>query len=228
MRCTVKPIFLSVLFVISAAAQAQSIKNLPSLPRGGTGIHGSVGAGFADFKTISPSADYRQDRGTYVATSIERGFNVLHLYLTMGLSYMDATGLANYDYANLTSSTTYSMDDVEYRAKSYEVGLGLKLKLIDDYWFRPYIEGGGLGSYNELSWGSQLTQLSGNGYKRKDVIMGSGYYVEAGVEIEFSEKFGVKLAARQSFTQTKKLETLGNRPLLMQNEIYYLSALFGL
>ena len=34
--------------------------------------------------------------------------------------------------------------------------------------------------------------------------------------------------ARQAIMQTKKLETLANRPVRMQNEIYYLALLFGM
>jgi hypothetical protein len=228
-RSMLKPFFLAAL-IFPALSHAQSIRGLPSLPTSGIGFHGSVGVGFADFKTHTPASDYRLDRGTYFAASLERGFNILHLYLTFGLNYMSAEGTSNYDYSNLSSSTTYSMDNVSFKAAMYEVSLGLKLKLIDNYWFRPYVEGGGIGSYNQVSYGSQISGLSATGtdYKAKDVIMGSGYYGEGGVEIAFNDKFGVRLAAREAIMQTKKLETLGNRPVRMQNEIYYLSLLFGL
>jgi hypothetical protein len=204
------------------------MRGLPSLPQGG-GIQGSFGIGFTDIKTLTPSADIKFDRGTFISTSIERGFDFMHLYLTLGLSYMDAAGVANYSYTNLSSSTSYSLNDVPFRAKTYQLSLGFKLKLIDDYWFRPYIEGGGLGNYNEVTYGSEITALSATGddYKRKDVIMGSGYYGEAGVEIQFSDRFGVKLGARQSVVQTKNLETLGGRTMRLQSETYYLAALFG-
>jgi len=211
-------------------SEAQNIRGLPSIPSGGLGFRGSAGAGFADFKTQTPSADFKLERGTYFAASIERGFNVLHLYLNFGINFMNAEGLANYSYSNLSSSTTYSMNDIDFKASMYEVTLGLKMKLIDDYWFRPYIEGGGIGSYNNVVYGSRIGQLSaaGTDFKRKDVIMGSGYYGEGGVEIQFSERFGIRLAARQAIMQTKKLETLGNRPVRMQNEIYYLSMIIGM
>ena len=144
---------------------------------------------------------------------------------------MDAEGIANYNYTNLSSSNSYAITDVGFRARMYEVTLGLKFKLINDYWFRPYIEGGGIGSYNEVAYsGSNLTSLSATGsdYKKKDVIMGSGYYGEAGVEVEFTARFGVALAARQSVMQTKKLETLNGRPLRLVNETYYFALIFGL
>ena len=220
------------IFFVTLVSNAQTIKGLPSIPTssGSLGFKGSVGAGFADFKTQSPASDFRLERGTYFTGALERPFNVMHLHLTFGLNYMAAEGQANYDYSNLSTSTAYSMDDIDFKAQMFEVTLGLKFKLIEEYWFRPYIEGGGIGSYNNVNYGSRISDLNSVGadFKRKDVIMGSGYYAEAGFEIQFNPKFGVRLAARQANVQTKKLETLGNRPVLMQNEIYYLSMLFGM
>lgn len=219
-----------LVFFWSSLAAAQSLRGLPSLPTGGKGLKGSVGIGFTDISTISPSADVEFERGTYFTTSLERGFDFMHLYLTVGLGYMDASGLLNYSYTNLSSSTTYTLSDLDFRARTYELSLGLKLKLIDDYWFRPYIEGGGLGNYMEVVYGGSISTLSATGtdYKRKDTIMGSGYYAEAGIEIELSERFGLKLAARQSTIQSKKLETLGDRTMILRPEVYFLSLLFGL
>jgi opacity protein-like surface antigen len=225
----VKAIFLTLPMVLfTSLAHGQSLRGMPSLPQG-AGIQGSFGIGFTDIRTLTPNADIKFDRGTFISTSLERGFDFLHLYLTLGLSYMDAAGVANYSYTNLSSSTSYSLSDVPFRAKTYQLSLGFKLKLIDDHWFRPYIEGGGLGNYNEVIYGSEINALSATGddYKRKDIIMGSGYYAEAGVEIQFSDRFGVKLAGRQSVVQTKTLETLDGRTMRLQSETYYLSALFG-
>jgi hypothetical protein len=223
----------AALIFFGPATLAQ-IRGLPKLPTsagaGGQSFKGSVGVGFTDFKTLAPHQDFRLDRGIFMATQLERSFELLHLYLTLGLSYMDAEGSANYSYTNLSSSNNYALQDVDFRARMFEVTLGLKLKLINDYWFRPYIEGGGIGSYNEVAYSAaNLSPLSttGNDYKKKDVIMGSGYYGEAGVEIEFNERFGVKLAARQSTVQTKKLETLSDRTLRLVNETYYFSMIFG-
>lgn len=217
--------------MVSGIASAQSMRGMPSLPRSGgmKGLTGSAGIGFTDILTQSPSADLKFDRGTYFVTQVERSFDFAHLYLTVGIDFMDAEGLANYRYTNLSSSTTYTLTDVPFRTKIYELTLGLKLKLIDGYWFRPYVEGGGVGNYNELTYGSKITQLSATGsdYKRKDTIMGSGYYAEAGIEIELGERFGLKLAARQSVLQSKKLETLANRTMRLAAETYYLTMLFG-
>lgn len=212
------------------AALAQNMRGMPSIPTSGLGIRGSVGVGFADFTTVSPSADFKIERGTFLATQIERGFDVLHLYLTLGLNFMDASGVSNYSFTNLSSSTSYALSDVNFRAQFYELTLGLKAKLIDNYWFRPYIEGGGIGRYNEISYGSKLGSLASTGsdYKGKDVIMGSGYYVEAGIEAQFAEKFGVKLAARRSNAETKPLDTLNKRILTLMNETYYLAVMFGM
>lgn len=220
-------VLLPLIFSLSAKAQAGST---PRLPAGSLGLQGSVGAGFADFKVKAPEADFRLDRGVFATVSIERGFNVMNLYLTLGLSNMQADGVANYRYTNLSTSTAYSANDVKFKASLLDLGLGLKLKLIDRYWFRPYIEGGGLGGYHTVSYTSKLDTLAAQGsdYKNKDVVMGSGYYGEGGIEAMFSGKFGVRLAARQSNYVTKNLETLKDRELKLQVETYYFSILFGM
>jgi hypothetical protein len=189
------------------------------------GIKGSVGIGFADFTVQSPSGDFKIDRGTFLVGSIERAF-VKHVYLTLTLSMMNAEGFSNYDY---TGSVNYNVSDVGFRSSVTDLGLGLKFKLFDGYWFTPYLEGGGLAGYHQVTYTTKQSVLQGIGsdYKLKDSIMGSGYYGEAGVEIAFSERFGVKLAARKSEYDTKPLETLGNRGLRFMSETYYFSGLFG-
>lgn len=226
-------LILSATLLMSCATFAQSIPKLPSLPSGAggsLGLQGSIGAGFVDYNVQSPSTDFKIDRGIFVAGQIERGFNVMHLYLTMTLSHMQAEGVANYNYTNLSSSVTFTANDVKFKSAVTDLALGLKLKIIDGYWFRPYIEGGGLGGYHQVTYTSKADILSAQGtdYKNKDVVMGSGYYGEGGLEAMFSDKFGVKLAARESIYQTKKLETLSNRPLRFNSETYYFALLFGM
>ncbi|MCM2280838.1 MAG: hypothetical protein NDI61_03215, partial [Bdellovibrionaceae bacterium] len=233
-------IVVMVCFFSVHVAHAQ-ISGMPRLPTGGggggassgggrgIGLQGSAGPGFVDFSVLSPKQDFRLDRGMYVSGAIERGFNVLHLYLTLGLSHMTADGTSNYRYTNLSTSTTYSVSDIRFRAAITDLSLGLKLKLIDGYWFRPYIEGGGLGGYHQITYTSKQSDLAAQGsdYKSKDVVMGSGYYGEAGIEAMFSDKFGVKISARQSHYSTKSLETLNSRPLRFTAETYYFALLFG-
>lgn len=210
-----------------ASAQYSSLPRLPS--SGGLGIQGSAGVGFTDFNILSPNADVKIDRGMYISASIERGFNVAHLYFTLSLSHMSADGVAHYRYSNLSSTTNYSADDVDFKASLLDLGLGLKLKLIDQYWFRPYVEGGGLGTYNTINYTTKLNELSAQGsdFKKKDVIMGSGFYGEGGIELQFGERFGVRVAGRFSEYRTKDLETLNKRALWFRTESYYFALLFG-
>lgn len=225
-----RTMILALVFLVSSVGVAQSFDGLPTLPTGGSGFTGSVGAGFTDFRTLAPDADFTLNRGVFVSGQLERGFQFLHLYLTLGLNYMDTNGTANYYYKNLSSTTTYTLNDVAFSAKIYEGSLGLKFKLIENYWFRPYVEGGGMASYNQISYGSNLSSLNstGTGYRTNDSMMGSGYYGEAGVEIDFTEKYGLKLAARESIMQTKKMETLDDHTVRMDDQTFYLSLLFGL
>lgn len=214
----------------NAYAQIKGVPRLPTSSSGNLGLQGSAGAGFTDFAISRPKEDLRMDRGIYAAVSIERGFNVMNLYLTLSLSYMSAEGLSNYRYTNLSSTSSYAVTDMKFNSTVTDLGLGLKWKLIDQYWFRPYIEGGGLGGYHQISYSGKTDVLAAQGsdYKTKDIVMGSGYYGEAGIEVMFSDKFGVKLAARQSHYQTKAMETFNNDALRYTAETYYFSALFGM
>jgi len=223
-------IFLLLIFPAFAYAQMPKLPSLPTGGGGSLGLQGSVGAGFVDFTVQSPSLDFKIDRGIFVAGQIERGFNVMHLYLTLSLSHMQAEGVSNYQYTNLSSSVTFTATDVKFKSQVTDLGLGLKLKIIEDYWFRPYIEAGGLGGYHQINYTNKSDVLAaqGNDYKSRDIVMGSGYYGEGGLEAMFSARFGVKLAARKSYYQTKKLETLANRPLRFESETYYFALLFGM
>lgn len=214
-------------FIVLVSAHFATAQTRP--PVQVTGVQGSVGIGFTDYSMKSPKGDVKIDRGTYLAASGERGFGVLNLYLSITLSYMDAEGVSNYSYTNLSSSTTYTATDVKFDARMMDGSLGLKLKLIDGYWFRPYVEGGGVGGYHTVTYKSKLDELQaiGSDFKRRDTIMGSGHYAEAGIEIQFSDTFGVKIAGRKTRFKTKDLETLDNRPMEFDSETYYLSALMG-
>lgn len=207
---------------LSFSAHSQSLLQI-------SGVQGSVGAGFTEYKVISPNSDIEFDRGIYATAAGEKSFNFANLYLTISLGYMDVEGRANYNYTNLSSSTTYQVNDVSLKARMMELGLGLKMKLIDDYWFRPYLEGGALGSWHEVRYTSKSQELNaiGSDYKSKDTIMGHGFYGEAGIEIQFSERLGVKLAGRLSESTTNALDTLAKRRLKYRGETFYLSALMG-
>ncbi|MGE3681712.1 MAG: hypothetical protein AB7G93_08300 [Bdellovibrionales bacterium] len=224
-------VFVAALFFsLESAYSASAPSGMPRLPSGGSlGLQGSAGVGFVDYTVESPESDIEMDRGIFATVGIERAFNFMHLYLTLGLSHMTAEGTANYSYTNLSSSASYAASDVKFKSAVTDLSLGIKLKLIDDYWFRPYIEGGGLGGYHQVTYTSKqdLLTAQGSDYKSKDVVMGSGYYGEAGLETMFSEKFGVKLSARKSWYRTKNLETLGDRPLRFSSESYYFALLFG-
>jgi hypothetical protein len=192
------------------------------------GISGSVGMGVSSYVIKSPSSSFMMDQGVYAAAIGEKGFNFLNLYLTIGLSYMQTTGRANYSYTTL--STTYAASDVTFKASLFQAGLGLKWKIIDGYWLRPYLEGGGLGGFYQINFDSlQNSSFSpaapvNAGIKKQDSLLDFGTYAEAGIEIQFSERFGIRAAARQINSETKEFETLGNQKIQYTGNIYY----FGL
>ncbi len=220
-------ILFVVLPAVSALAQSVTRPKVPTLNV--SGVQGSAGAGFTDFVIELPKSNFKMDRGSYVTAQIERGFDFMNLYFTMTLSQMTAEGSANYNYTNLSSSQSYVVNDVGFSASLLDLALGFKLKLIDDYWFRPYVEAGGTGGYYQLNYRTKTDSLNaiGTDWKKGDVIMGSGYYGEGGIEVGFSEKFGIKFAGRFSDQTTKDLVTLNNSKIRYRAETYYLSVLMG-
>lgn len=221
-------LFILFALLASFSGNAQIAKpRVPSLNV--TGVQGSAGAGFTDFVVLLPTSNFKLDRGAYATAQIERGFGVLNLYFTMTISQMTAEGSANYRYTNLSSSTTYSVNDVGFSASLLDLALGFKVKLIDGYWFRPYVEAGGTGGYYQLNYRTKTDALNaiGNDWKKADVIMGSGYYGEGGLEIGFTDNFGIKFAGRMSNQTTKDLVTLNDAKIRYTSETYYLSVLMG-
>jgi hypothetical protein len=204
---------------------AQEIKFQPD------GINGSVGTGFAIFDVKSP-ADYdiKFDQATYFYMGGEKGFDILNLYLTISFQYMTTAGQSNYEYESVSTNTVWEGEDVDFKATFFQAGLGLKLKIIDDYWFRPYVEGGGLGGYFQISYNNdsdeiEVTTGSDDDPKLKDSLLDFGHYGEAGIEISFSDTWGVKVAGRIIESTTKKLETLDDRTLSYKGEVYFISVL---
>ena len=215
--------FASPAFAILTGSSTPKIPNIE-----GSGVQGSVGAGFTDFTITSPAANFKIDRGTYAAAQIEHGFGTTPLYFTMTFSQMNATGNANYKYTDLGKSTTYTATNLGFRAQVLDLSLGFKWKIIDNYWFRPYIEAGGVGSYDQITYDDSSTLTAqGTAWKKTDVIMGSGGYAEGGIEVSFTDKFGVKFAAKYTDQQTKDLETQNNEKLQFKAETYYFSALMN-
>lgn len=214
--------FFSLFFAHQSYSQAPRFN--PS------GVTGYAGAGFATFTIKEPQAlDFKMDQGVYAFVGGEKGFNFLNFYLTFSFGYLSTKGQTNYSYSTL-SGQNYTTTDVNFNSQLFQAGLGLKYKLIDGYFFRPYIEGGGLFGYNQLRYSFNSTQRTeletqGSNYKSEDSIFDLGYYGEAGLEVDFSGSFGLKAAARFTKNETKEYETLNKQKLQYESIIYHLALL---
>jgi len=212
---------LVCLLTFSVTAEAQAAPKFN--PKG---ITGSAGAGYANFTVKNPVAGFKLDQGVYGTIGGERGFGFLNLYLTFGFGYLSTKGQASYDYTTL-SGTRYTTNDVNFRSEIFQAGLGLKLKLIDGFWFKPYVEGGGTFGYYTLKYefstpNRTALALIGSNYKKEDSIIDFGHYMEAGAEIAFSDSFALRAAARLIRSETKEVETLNKQKIRYESEIYYL------
>jgi hypothetical protein len=217
-----KKLFFAITFLFLSNAYSQQISIHP------TGIQGSAGFGFVHFDIDDPNTqqlDLKQ--GVYASVGGEKGFGFLNSYLTISLNYLKTDGQAKYKYVN-TDGTYTSSSLVDLGVNLFQAGLGLKFKLIDDSWFRPYIEGGGLFGYYQIQY-KNLTSTSITGpntnFLTRDSIFDLGHYGEAGLEIVFSDTFGIKVAFRETWNKTKAVETLGSQEIKYKSQVYYLSLL---
>lgn len=193
------------------------------------GVSGWAGVGFANFTVKSPENGYKLDRGTSIILGGEKGFNAMNLYLTFGFSYLTTAGQSQYAYSTL-SGENYTATDTNFKAELFQASLGLKFKIIDTGWFKPYAEGGGMFGYYSMKYdfnGTQRAALDsvGTNYKKEDAIIDMGHYLEGGLEVLFSDSFGLKAAARLIRGETKDVETLNKEKIKYEAEVFYLSLL---
>jgi hypothetical protein len=220
-------ILLSFLIFFAASTSYAQFRIQP------TGITGSAGFGFVNFDTSAPlSQSFKMDDGVFTAIGGEKGLGAANLYLTISLNYLKSDGDSAYDYTTTSGTTHYtSSTNVPFNLDIFQAGLGLKLKLIDDYWIRPYVEGGGLFGYFQVKYTNLAVGTNINitgpdtGLKRDDSLFDFGYYGEAGAELAFSDTFGLRLALRMTKNKTKAFETLADKQIEYESQVYYLSLL---
>lgn len=214
-----KLVFLGIIaYLMMNYAFAQKIS-----PRG---INGWAGAGYVTFDIEKPTNQQLDiDDGVYVSAGGEKAFGVMNMYLTITLNYLKAEGSSLYNYTSNTGTNYNSgTNSVPFDMNVFQAGLGLKVKLIDDYWFRPYIEGGGLGGYFKIDYRNLATQLTtqpDQNYRKSDSILDFGHYGEAGLEVSFADTFGIRAAARFTKNRTKEFETLSDSKVDYETQVYY-------
>jgi hypothetical protein len=224
-------LFILILFINSAAWAQSSFRSSPFTSGFGMkGINTYGGFGFTDFEVKSPSSAFRMDRGIFAFIGGEKGLNEIGTSVTISFNYMTTEGQAAYDYSTL-SGVGYTGSDIGFDSINYQLGIGLRQRFFPNSWLRPYIEGGGLFGYHEIRYTDNLGSIgvtSGgdpNGYKRKDGLTGFGYYGEAGLEIDFSETYGVRVGGRYQVTETREFETLGEQKLNFETFVFQLAFL---
>jgi hypothetical protein len=226
-------LLIGVLFFVNIA-NAQSFRGSPfGSGFGMKGIHTYGGFGFADYKVISPENNFQMDQGIFAFIGGERDVNDNGLSVTISFNYMTTEGLAFYDYSTL-GGVQYTGTDIAFDSNNYQLGIGLKQRFFPSSWFRPYVEGGGLFGYHEIKYKGNLggiTMNGGgdpNGFKRKDALTGFGYYGEGGVEIDFSETYGIRVGGRYQITETRAYETLADQKVKFETLVFQLAFLLRL
>jgi hypothetical protein len=216
-----------ILLLLTSNAHAQYSSFQPS------GIMGNAGFGFVNFDTKAPlTQSFKIDDGVFAVIGGEKAFGAANLYLTLSLNYLKSKGDTMYNYTSTSGATTYtSTGVVPFDLNVFQAGLGIKLKLVEDYWIRPYVEGGGLFGYLQVRYTNLVVGTNVNvagpdtGLKRNDSLFDLGYYGEGGLELSFSDTFGMRVAYRVTKDKTKEFETLADQKVEYNSQVYYLSLL---
>jgi opacity protein-like surface antigen len=216
-----KIVLLSGFIICSSQAFGQSF--------GGTnlafrGMAGYLGFGVAEFTVLNPTTEFRMDQGTMVYLAGEKEIGKTGLFITISVNYMQSSGQSFYDYTQL-GGTQYNNQpgtQIDFDSNHLQLGLGGKFKLFPTTWFRPYGEGGGLFGYHTINYKPRTGQLTvgDNQQKNKDGLTGFGYYTEAGLEIDFSDQWGIRVGARYQVTETRPFVTLGNQKIKYETRIF--------
>lgn len=191
-----------------------------------SGIAGYFGIGVAEFSVISPVSRFRMNQGTYVYLGGEREIGKTGLFITLSANFMSSDGQTFYDYTRLDGDHfTSQATDISYESDHWQLGLGLKFKLFPTTWFRPYGEGGGLFGYHTIDYSASNAIISDNGgtlgqEKLSDGLTGFGYYLEAGLDIDFTDVWGIRAAARYQITETRAFDTLANSKVKYEARIF--------
>ncbi|MCJ8275679.1 MAG: outer membrane beta-barrel protein, partial [Bdellovibrionales bacterium] len=195
----------AVTILLSYQAQAQ---NFGGTNLGFRGMAGYLGFGVAEFTVLTPSANFRMDDGTMVYLAGEKELGQSGLFITISINYMDTEGQSFYEYSTLggTNYSTPANTEVNFSSEHLQLGLGLKFKLFPTTFFRPYGEGGGLFGYHTIEYNPRAGDITNadGGEKLKDGLTGFGWYMEAGVEIDFSEVWGIRTGVRYQLTETRE------------------------
>jgi len=211
------------LLLLSQGAFSQA-QRFGGTSLGFRGMSGYMGFGVAEFTVLNPTSEFRMDSGTQVYLAGEKEIGQTGFFITFNFSFMQSKGQSFYDYTTLggTNYQTNPGTQIEFSSDHLHMGMGLKFKLFPTSFFRPYGEGGGLFSYPTMNYKprqGQLTNLDGQ-QKNEDGLVGFGHYLEAGVEVDFSEAWGVRVGARYLITETRAFETLANEKVKFEARIF--------
>jgi opacity protein-like surface antigen len=190
---------VNLFFIEVGQAQFANIK-----PKG---LRGSVGFGLSEYKVQQGTQNFKLDDGKFTAVQGETEL-AGPLLITVSMNFLKTSGRTNYN--SNTLSQNYSATDIAFDDSAYQLALGFKFRPFASV-LSPYIEAGGILGYHEIQYKDAKSILpSGGTPKTKDALTETGYYGDAGVEVHFSDKFGLCVGYRMQQMQTKNFATLGD------------------
>lgn len=207
--------FMTLLVAILVMGETASAQFGSIRPRG---MRGSAGFGFADYTVLEGANSFKMNNGMFTTIQGE-GEVAGPLFATLSLNYLQTDGRTDYKYSTL--SQTFSGTDLGFNSNTFQIGLGLKVRPFDAI-LSPYAEAGGLIGYYQINYQDAATKISPAGdYRTKDGVTELGYYGDAGIEVNFTQKFGVKVGYRYHLMETRSANTLSDRKIKYESRIIH-------
>ncbi len=193
-------------------------------------LNGGLSYSPIQFNTLSPTSnELKMSNGSDFSLFGEKRFGFFHLYLTAAVDYLRTTGTANYSYFS-QSGIIYTANQVGFTYDGIGASLGVKVKIIEDSLFRPYVEGGGEAFYTQFSYDSSLRTAAvtslGSDFKTIDSFLDFAPYAEAGVEADLTNQWGLKLGARYTHHSSRMVETMAKRTITYDTMAYVIGLFF--
>jgi hypothetical protein len=207
--------FLVTIFALtSTLAQANE---------GHARFDGTLGAGLEQFSVTNPGSGFQITNGTSFKVQGEKPFGNSPFYLTSGISYIQSSGSLNYNYTSPTA--TYVANNVNFVADDFRLDIGLRIKFFNAEVIRPYIEGGGMAGYLQLSYDASLRTpavlAAGTDYKTLENVLEFGYYAEAGLELQTGTNWGFRVAYNYLNCTTRNILTFKSQNVSYTGSTYY-------
>ncbi len=187
---------------------------IPTIARSGVVLHigPSVFGGYKSEAEAPNGKDSVDAKGT-LGYGFGAEFSLIKSFLTFDIGVFYGKNEAKSQYYDRKTNIR-AADQLSYTSHT-GVQLGLKLRPVNFNYWNIFVGGGGTFGHTKLRHDSEdYIENQGplpSGFKDKENVQMSGYYLESGTEIIFSKTSGLRLVGQLMNIQSGRYETLNNK-----------------